>query len=60
MDLLKELCETPGIPGREDRLRAIVKRELEPLVDELRVDALGNVIALRKGSAGKRLAGSCG
>lgn len=56
MDLLKELCETPGIPGREDRLRSIVRRELEPLVDELRVDVLGNVIAIRKGSAGKRLA----
>ncbi|MGV3724570.1 MAG: M42 family metallopeptidase [Actinomycetota bacterium] len=56
MDLLRELCETPGIPGREDRLRAIVKRELEPLVDELRVDALGNLVAVRKGSAGKRLA----
>lgn len=56
MELLRELCETPGVPGREDRLRAIVKRELEPLVDELRVDALGNVTAVRKGSTGRRLA----
>jgi tetrahedral aminopeptidase len=56
MDLLRELCEATGIPGREERLRAIVKRELEPLVDELRVDALGNVIALRRGTTGKKLA----
>jgi len=56
MELLRELCETPGVPGREDRLRAIVKRELAPLADELRVDALGNVTAVRKGSTGKRLA----
>jgi putative aminopeptidase FrvX len=55
MDLLRELCEATGIPGREERIRAIVRRELEPLVDELRVDALGNLTALRKGTAGKRL-----
>lgn len=48
MDLLKELCETPGIPGREERLRAIVRRELEPVVDDLRVDALGNLIAVKR------------
>ena len=56
MDLLRELCETPGIPGREERIRAIVRRELEPLVDEVRVDALGNLVALRLGTAGRRLA----
>ncbi|MFN3649904.1 MAG: M42 family metallopeptidase [Armatimonadota bacterium] len=56
MELLKELCEAAGIPGREERLRAIVRRELEPLVDELRVDALGNLIAVRRGSSGKKLA----
>jgi endoglucanase len=56
VELLRELCEATGIPGREERLRAIVRRELEPLVDEIRVDALGNVIGLRKGTSGKRLA----
>lgn len=56
MELLKELCEASGIPGREERIRAIVRRELEPLVDKLRVDALGNMVALRRGTSGKRLA----
>lgn len=56
MKLLKELCEATGIPGREERLRAIVQRELRPLVDEVRIDALGNLIALRRGTAGKKLA----
>lgn len=56
MELLRELCEATGIPGREERIRAIVRRELEPLVDEIRVDALGNLVALRKGTSGKRLA----
>jgi tetrahedral aminopeptidase len=54
MELLKELCETPGIPGREERLRAIVRRELEPILDEVRVDAMGNLIAVaRKDGAPK-------
>lgn len=48
MDLLQELCETPGIPGREERLRAIVRRELSPIADEINVDAMGNLIAVKR------------
>jgi endoglucanase len=48
IELLKELCETPGIPGREERLRSIVRRELTGLVDEVRVDALGNLIGVKR------------
>jgi putative aminopeptidase FrvX len=50
-DLLKRLCETPGIPGYEDRLRALVKEELRPLVDELRTDVMGNVVGIKRGRA---------
>jgi len=49
VELLRELCEASGVPGREERLRAIVERELKPVVHELRVDALGNVVAVRRG-----------
>jgi putative aminopeptidase FrvX len=51
MDLLRELCEATGIPGQEGRLREIARRELQPLADDLRVDALGNLIARRAASA---------
>ena len=54
MKLLKELCESAGVPGREDRLREIVRRELAPLTDEMRVDALGNLIAVKKARKGKK------
>jgi putative aminopeptidase FrvX len=54
LKLLKELCESAGVPGREDRLREIVRRELAPLTDEMRVDALGNLIAVKKASKGKK------
>lgn len=56
MELLRELCEATGVPGREERLRAIMKRELAPLVDEVRVDSLGNLVAIRKGTSGRKLA----
>ncbi|HET8632232.1 MAG TPA: M42 family metallopeptidase [Thermomicrobiales bacterium] len=49
LDLLKRLCETPGIPGYEERLRAIVIPELREVSDEISVDPLGNVIALKRG-----------
>lgn len=55
MKLLKELCETPGIPGREEKLRAIVRRELEGVVDEMRVDALGNLICVKRAAGRKKL-----
>jgi endoglucanase len=58
MDLLRELCETPGVSGREERLRAIVRRELTPLVDEIRVDALGNMLAIKRGQPASRVPGA--
>ena len=54
MELLKELCESSGIPGFEERLRAIVRRELEPVVDEMRVGldvAVAGVLAARSAIA---------
>ncbi len=50
LPLLKELCEIPGAPGHEERVREIVIRELEPLCDSIEVDGIGNVVAVKKGS----------
>src|SRR5512138_938735 len=46
--LLQQLTETFGPSGYEDNVRAIVRAEVEPLADEIKVDALGNLIARRK------------
>ncbi|MEX1157624.1 MAG: M42 family metallopeptidase [Thermomicrobiales bacterium] len=54
-DLLKRICETPGIAGREDAVRALVREELAGLVDDVSVDALGNVVGVRKGQGGPRV-----
>ena len=48
MELLKELCEASGIPGFEGRIRDIVRRELDPIVDEISVDAMGNMICVKR------------
>ncbi len=55
IDLLTELCETPGTSGREERIRAVVRRELAPVCEEISVDPLGNLIARRRGRGGPRV-----
>ena len=50
-ELLRELCATPAAPGREDQFRQIVRRELEPIADEITQDAVGNLFAVRKGKS---------
>ncbi|WP_010478106.1 lysyl aminopeptidase [Thermococcus zilligii] len=51
LELLKKIVEAPGVSGYEFLgIRDAVLKELEPVVDEIYVDKLGNVIAHRKGS----------
>lgn len=46
--LLKALSETPGVPGREERVRDLLRKHADPLFDELRVDPMGSLIGTRK------------
>ena len=50
--LLKTLTQVSAPSGREHELRAAVQKMIQPYADEVRVDALGNLIA-RKGKAAK-------
>ena len=50
-ELLVELAETPGVPGYEDRIRELVRAELDPSVDRLRSDAMGNLVGTIEGGA---------
>lgn len=52
LDLLERLCTTPGVSGREDAVRRLVRDELEGLVDEVSVDGMGNLVAVRRGAGG--------
>ena len=55
IDLLRRICQTPGAPGYESRIRALVMEEVAPFVDELQVDNMGNVVAIKKGKENKRV-----
>ena len=55
LELLKKLCETPGISGREERIRELVQREMSKYVDQVQVDTLGNVIGIKKGTGAKKI-----
>jgi tetrahedral aminopeptidase len=48
MELLRKLCETPGISGYEERIQKIIKEELEKVTDEVKIDKLGNIIGIKK------------
>jgi putative aminopeptidase FrvX len=56
VDLLKRLCETPGVPGREERVRALIQREIKGLFDETSVDPMGSLIC-RRAPRGAKTAG---
>ncbi|MEQ9038676.1 MAG: M20/M25/M40 family metallo-hydrolase [Silicimonas sp.] len=49
IELLKHLCETPGVPGHEERVRDLIRKEIEGLADEVHEDPMGSLHAIRKG-----------
>ena len=49
--LLKELCLLDGTSGREGAVRAFIEKEIRNLADEIHTDALGSLIAFKKGKA---------
>jgi len=53
--LLKRLCDAIAPPGREDSVREIVIEFLKQYADSVRVDSLGNVIAVKRGSSDAKL-----
>lgn len=48
-DLIKKLVEAYGPSGFEDGMRDLIRPEIEAFADEITVDAMGNLIALKKG-----------
>ena len=55
MELLKKLSEAAGAPGREERIKDLIRQEAGDLFDEIREDAMGNLICLKK--AGRKAEG---
>ena len=55
IQLLERLSNASGVSGDEWEVREIVTELVRPLVDELKVDTLGNVIAIKHGTGENRL-----
>ena len=48
---LRSLSEASGVSGYEDAVREVVHEAFSGMADEVRSDAMGNLIALKRGSA---------
>lgn len=54
--LLRDLTQADGIPSREDSVREVVAANMRGLVDDMRVDTLGNLIGHVAGNGGPKVA----
>ena len=48
-ELLKTLCALPGPSGCEDAVRGYIRKAAKPFADEMKTDAIGNLMVFRKG-----------
>lgn len=48
--LLQKLSDARGVSGHEEEVRAILLEEIRDRVDACRIDSMGNLIALKKGT----------
>ena len=55
LNLLEKLCNACAVSGDEGQVRGIVLEELDRHAEDIKIDALGNVLVRRTGSGAKRL-----
>lgn len=53
--LLEKLCNAMAVSGDEGEVRKIVLEEVRPYADEVKVDALGSVLVLKRGKGAHRM-----
>lgn len=51
-DTLKKLCAAYGPSGNEQNVAELIGKMVAPFVDETRIDAMGNLITVKKGGEG--------
>ena len=49
LDTLETLCCLSGVSGREDEVRNYILERVMPFADEIRTDAMGNLMVFKKG-----------
>ena len=55
LKLLSKICETPGAPGYEKKIRDVIIKEVEKYVDEFYIDNIGNLVTKIKGKGSKKI-----
>src|SRR5215208_1065933 len=55
LKLLEKLCNVIAISGDEGEVRKIILEEIKPYADEVKVDALGNILATHRGDGKSRV-----
>ena len=55
LELLQQVTQIPGAPGFEHRIRDFIKSTVTPHVDDVQIDPLGNLIAIKKGNSDKKV-----
>ena len=53
--LIEKLVTISSPSGREHAIREVIAGEIKPHVDEMKIDPLGNLVALKKGKSGRKL-----
>lgn len=52
INLLERLCNACAVSGDEGQIRKIILEQIDAQVDEVKIDALGNLLVTRRGSSG--------
>ncbi len=47
LTLLEELTNTNGVSGNEELIREIIRKQVKPYADEIKVDAMGNLLVIK-------------
>ncbi len=55
IDLLEKLTNAIAVSGDEGAIRKIVRAEVEGIADEIKTDAMGNLLVIKRGKGKKRL-----
>lgn len=55
LKLLERLCNVIAVSGDESEVRKIVLDVIKPYADEVKVDVIGNVLAIKRGTGKNRL-----
>ena len=53
--LIETLTNTDGVSGSETAVRELIKKHIAPYADEITVDSIGNLIAVKRGNGDKKV-----